>query len=789
MKSLESYMAELGYPTGFPIDNSFHRFDRTKPNSGFFKAKYAEVRGQKYVMATFGDWAADEKHIYKDAAPTDPEAAAELQAAYDSIETAARQERDALAEEAAKKALAKWESLSVMGVTPYMERKKIDALYGARIESTPNGLVLCVPCSDLDGKLWGIQRILPDGSKYFTENQRIKGVCHVIGKLENGNLGPIYVGEGYATCCSIYMSTGVPTVLCFNAGNLQSVCEALRARNPDSRIVVCADNDQWTNKPNGDPWNPGIQKGLQAAMSVQGELRAPIFDAGRDAHLTDFNDLFCQRGKDEVARQLQEPVGALSERDPRFLTPNGGNMVRGSDGLTPLPWKKGPRGMVPPPHLKFVETLLSSYGDNIVKQGDDIFIYNGKHWDHYDKLHRDVFLRQFQYLYSGQATIRTLRDLMALFVTYIPQAPVEMFSPRPMCANFLNGTLWLNRDKNHKYTLDFTTHKREDYLLRILPYTYDPASTATNDEFMTMLDRVFDGDEDKAEKIRAVAQMYGSCLMSFWPRLFMLWGKPGTGKSTVALIASRFVSKENLCSVGPTEFDGFNMETMAGKLVNIDTDICTTKPIHDDHVKKIIDRRDFRIRRKNQADILAPIPSTHIFCGNDIPRTQDGHNRAHTRRWTFIKFDAFTPQGQYDKEYWDYCFEKSPEGILNFAIGGLRDLIESGGHYATTKSGVSKLDEWQKEADLVGQFLSCVASGEILDANTKLKEGKGRIERTVLWNIFSTWQKESYPHASRYLNKFQFYALLRSSGLVEKKIDGVNYFGGFDLGSGAGGQF
>ncbi len=437
-----------------------------------------------------------------------------------------------------------------------------------------------------------------------------------------------------------------------------------------------------------------------------------------------------------------------------------------------------------PTQQKIVDYLIGETDGKLISQERDLFAYTGNHWKHLGYDDERALKMSIQTACRGMADVKLIDSVYKLFLYQLPSPPegIDLFAPRPDCMNFQNGTMQVIRTKVGNYEKIFRPHNRNDFLINVLPYEYRPGDASENGEFLGMLDRVFEGDPDKDEKIRSVRQMFGACLIPLFPQCFMLYGPPKTGKSTVMMVAARLVHKDNLCSVDPTQFDGFNMEGMAGKLVNLDTDICLTKPISDEQIKKIIDRRPFRIRRKGVKDLSAPIPSVHIFGGNDIPKTLDGVSRAHDRRWTFIEFAKFSPTGNYDKEYHDFVFESSPQGMLNFALQGLDDLLGARGHYTGSASGKAKMEEWQLRSDPVGQFLKDMEEGDILDGTTKLIVGvEGEIARHNLWEYFKTWRMDQDGSALR-IGKKQFFGLMRCKKYPEKKSDGVWYFMGLRIG-------
>ena len=141
---------------------------------------------------------------------------------------------------------------------------------------------LIVPMRDTAGTLHSLQTITPDGEKRFLPGGRVKGCYHAIGKPA----GPLIVCEGYATGASIHEATGHAVAVAFNAGNLEPVALALRAKYPHLKIIIAADDDHMTDG------NPGLTNARAAALEVGGFLAVPeFFPHDRQDKDTDFNDL------------------------------------------------------------------------------------------------------------------------------------------------------------------------------------------------------------------------------------------------------------------------------------------------------------------------------------------------------------------------------------------------------------------------------------------------------------------------------------------------------------------
>lgn len=128
----------------------------------------------------------------------------------------------------------------------------------------------------VDGELVNLQFISACGNKKFIKGGRKSGGLAwvhstVPGELYAQNGGVVAIAEGYSTAASIHMATGWPVVVAFDAGNLVTVAQSVRALFPDARLVVCGDDDRDTEG------NPGRTKAQAAAVQVGGVALFPEF--------------------------------------------------------------------------------------------------------------------------------------------------------------------------------------------------------------------------------------------------------------------------------------------------------------------------------------------------------------------------------------------------------------------------------------------------------------------------------------------------------------------------------
>ncbi len=187
---------------------------------------------------------------------------------------------------------------------PYILKKKIQVKGLRQTQKT-----LLVPAyedfNDIPERPVSLQRIEQDGTKRFLKDGKVQGNFCVIGMLEKSDT--IYITEGFATGATVHEATDFPVVVAFSTGNLMDVCQKVKARFPDSTIIIAADNDLETESKTGR--NPGVS----AAESVAEKLSVEYVLCPVDS---DFNDLMCQYPeKEQGLYAVKEAVNQAQSGD------------------------------------------------------------------------------------------------------------------------------------------------------------------------------------------------------------------------------------------------------------------------------------------------------------------------------------------------------------------------------------------------------------------------------------------------------------------------------------------
>jgi putative DNA primase/helicase len=231
--------------------------------------------GDGLPSGAFGSWKTGFKGTWC-AKPQNALTPAERREFSDTIKKAEQQrarEEETRRREAREMALSIWkDSPPAPQDHPYLVKKGV-LNHGLRLHKTS----LVIPMRDSAGVLHSLQFIDGEGNKRFLSGGRKKGCYFAIGAPGES----LCIAEGYATAASIHESTGLAVAVAFDAGNLEAVALALRAKFPEIEITLCADNDVNT------PGNPGLTKAREAAAACGALLAVPPVPG-------DYNDLIQQ---------------------------------------------------------------------------------------------------------------------------------------------------------------------------------------------------------------------------------------------------------------------------------------------------------------------------------------------------------------------------------------------------------------------------------------------------------------------------------------------------------------
>ena len=305
--------------------------DKGKEKNGWYVIhEHRTEKNETLIFGSFGDWrSGDSNKIKVKAGRMSQEERDVMRARQEEGKRRAAEIAANAARRAANRASGLFKRMPEKGRSDYLDRKQI---IGLGVRFAPRSGALLVPMSNVRDQIIGLQVIYPEkqadtgrDKSYWPYGMSKEGAFHLIGSHpEPGE--PVLVCEGYATGASLHMATSMTVAIAFDAGNLLPVAKAMRERFAGCPLIICRDDDWKTKRPNGQPWNPGEEKGSNAALVVGGQVVAPIFSIEREIKWTDFNDLHCAEGLDAVRRQVLSvvrPPAAGGWKDYLARTENG----------------------------------------------------------------------------------------------------------------------------------------------------------------------------------------------------------------------------------------------------------------------------------------------------------------------------------------------------------------------------------------------------------------------------------------------------------------------------------
>ena len=120
------------------------------------------------------------------------------------------------------------------------------------------------------GDLCGLQLIAAN-KKRFSKGSAAKDAYYIIGNDSE----ILYLCEGYATANSVHQASNCLVCIAFSTNNIVAVAQIMLEKYPDKKIILCADDDRWTEG------NPGISNAKKAA-----EEEAENRDIAENGNLT-----------------------------------------------------------------------------------------------------------------------------------------------------------------------------------------------------------------------------------------------------------------------------------------------------------------------------------------------------------------------------------------------------------------------------------------------------------------------------------------------------------------------
>ena len=381
----------------------------------------------------------------------------------------------------------------------------------------------------------------------------------------------------------------------------------------------------------------------------------------------------------EVVRNFKKERGTKAKSKNKSKPKNSGN----------LPWyEEQEKG------LKFLPFVLAKHLSetrDVYYGGESFLIYeNGVYNISGEKEAGRIIMDYMLPNYCVMASIRDCREQWDILVS----KDFDDFNRNPYLVNVRNGLLDI-RD------MSFKEHT-PSYLSTVqLNVEYNPQVDCP--QFKKFLNEVLD-----CKLIPLVQEIVGYLLTTNTAsqKAFVFWGPARTGKSTLLWVVEYLLlGKKNVSNIPWQEIgDKFKTAELLGKLANVFSDL-PSKSIDDTGIFKVVTGEDYLMAEKKNKNPFKFKPFARlVFSCNELPRNYVDRTEGFYRRLIIVPFSRQIEKSKIDKSL-KYKFQREKEGILNWALEGLKRLYENNFEFSENEltDGVKK--EYKRENNNVISFV------------------------------------------------------------------------------------
>lgn len=353
--------------------------------------------------------------------------------------------------------------------------------------------------------------------------------------------------------------------------------------------------------------------------------------------------------------------------------------------------------------LRFLSGLLANHlAENMhaFYTASSFFFYQGGVYRESEDMVAAAKVREL--MLPKSASMQAINDTVGQWKMLIMK-PVQEINSNPFILNLQNG-LYNTLDDS------FKAHTPEYFSTVQLKAAYAPDAGCPL--FLHYLESML-----AEEEIYLIQEIMGYLLLPVnkAQKSFVFVGAPNAGKSTLLNVVQEILlGSENVSNIPWQNLgDRFNRAELFGELANIFADL-PSKSIDDNGMFKALTGEDFITAERKNKDPFSFRPyARFLFSCNEIPRNYGDRSEGFYRRLLIIRFEKSVPKAKRDPNLAEKLAAER-DGILMWALTGLKRLIASGYVFSETERTRAELEKYRIESNSVLSFakLYCVAEEE-----------------------------------------------------------------------------
>ncbi|MGF6635110.1 DNA primase family protein [Paraburkholderia sp. MM6662-R1] len=335
------------------------------------------------------------------------------------------------------------------------------------------------------------------------------------------------------------------------------------------------------------------------------------------------------------------------------------------------------------------------------------------------------------------------------YIKYQTREPADIFKPNKKLVCFRNGVLNVE-------TGELGPHDPAHRLVNSIDADY--VSTAECQRWLQALREMFRDDPDREQKTRFIRQWMGYLLItdaSFQKMLYLL-GNGANGKSLFCKVVEAMVGRENVSHAMLNRLGRAAVRAeIAGKLVNISSDLPAQALTGDGYIKSIVSGDPIEAERKYKDSCTITPFARLMVATNSMPHSSDDSD-GYFRRIIILTFNrTFAPEEQ-NPNLENELLQEMP-GIIAWAVEGLRDLLAQQ-EFSIPPSSLVAVAAYRSDVNPVQQFAEeCL----VPSPDQRGWTAKGLLE------VFDAWRK---AHNQKSCTSIGFGRALANLGFQSRKV-------------------
>jgi P4 family phage/plasmid primase-like protien len=294
-----------------------------------------------------------------------------------------------------------------------------------------------------------------------------------------------------------------------------------------------------------------------------------------------------------------------------------------------------------------------------------------------------------------------------------------------------------------------------------------------------LLDGVFKGDTDAAEKVALLGEVCGAAALGCatklrQPRAAILFGQTAeNGKSQILDLGRGLLPPNAVCSVPAGRMgDERHIIGLVGKLLNA-TDELSAAAIASDTFKSIVTGEPVEGRDVYKSRVEFRSVAQNLFATNNLPPFRGGMDRGVQRRLLVIPFNRTIPLNERVENIGRHIAEEEADLLLAWAVEGASRLIHQR-DFAVPPSCKQALTDWIFGADPVLAWLGeCVEPRPVADGELVIST-RAAYEQFHTWAVAERFKIDMLPA----INVFVQRVLANASGVEHRRTGSGRRFHG-----------